>query len=149
VNDLIPILRQVEIFHGMSHAQLSKIAAIAQEQQYSPDTIVFNQGEEGDAMYIISQGQVEVRVTQTNGDHNAAVYLGTGQTVGEMSLVDQGRRSATIVTIDDATTLYRISTEDFTKLCKTETSIGYVLMRNIAQDLSFKLRHRDFDGSKS
>ena len=149
MSELINILKQVEIFHGMNDAQLGKIASIASKNTYKADTVIFNQGDDGDAMHIISTGQIEVRIHQTNGDHNAAVYLGSGQTVGEMSLVDQGKRSATIVAIEDDTTLYCISTEDFTRLCTTETGIGYILMRNIAQDLSFKLRHRDVDPTQS
>jgi CRP/FNR family cyclic AMP-dependent transcriptional regulator len=139
---LIATLRHVELFHGMTENHLRKIADIAQPLIYAAGDVVFRQGDVGDALYLISTGQVEVQV-YSNGEANAAVYLGKGQTIGEMSLVDQTTRSATIIAVDDQTTLYRITIPDFMALCASETGIGFVLMRNIAQDLSFKLRHSD------
>ncbi|GAG41297.1 unnamed protein product, partial [marine sediment metagenome] len=44
-------------------------------------------------------------------------------------------------TVADGTVLYAISRDDFIELCDEDTRIGYVIMRNIAADLSFKLRH--------
>ncbi|NJL57595.1 hypothetical protein HC928_22545 [bacterium] len=45
--------------------------------------------------------------------------------------------------------LIHIANDAFADLCHHDTAIGYVMMRNIAQDLSFKLRHRDFDPASS
>jgi CRP/FNR family transcriptional regulator, cyclic AMP receptor protein len=142
--DLIETLRQVELFHGMTSGQLAKVAEIAEINTYQAGDFVFTQGQTGDSLYVIQQGQVEVRV-QKNGEPSTTVYLGAGQTVGEMALIDQATRSASIVAVDADTRLYRIGTADFTRLCAEETGIGYIFMRNIAQDLSFKLRHRDYD----
>jgi CRP-like cAMP-binding protein len=58
-----------------------------------------------------------------------------------MALIDSTTRSASIVAAVDNTELYYLSTDDFVNLCKSNTAIGYIMMRNIAQDLSFKLRH--------
>ena len=69
------------------------------------------------------------------------VHLGKGQIFGEVALVDRGLRSATVNTVADGTVLYAISRDDFIELCDEDTRIGYVIMRNIAADLSFKLRH--------
>jgi CRP-like cAMP-binding protein len=60
-----------------------------------------------------------------------------------MALVDDGTRSASILAAGNGATVYGIPNRDFTDLCQNNTAIGYVMMRNIAQDLSFKLRHRD------
>jgi CRP-like cAMP-binding protein len=73
------------------------------------------------------------------------VYLGTGQVVGEMGLIDAGRRSAAAIAIEEGTTVYCIPGAALTALCERDTAVGYILMRNIAQDLSFKLRHQDSD----
>ena len=64
-----------------------------------------------------------------------------------MALLDQGARSASVIAIEDGTTVYGISSQDFMNLCKTDTAIGYVMMRNMALDLSFKLRHKNLDPS--
>jgi CRP-like cAMP-binding protein len=145
---LLDIMKRVELFRGLDESQLERITAISTQETLTKDTKIFNQGDSGDKMYIISQGQVEVRVRGADGESRAALYLGIGQVFGEMALIDSGPRSAAVVAVDDDTVIYSIPTDDFTNLCQTDTGIGYIMMRNIAQDLSFKLRHRDFDPSQ-
>jgi CRP-like cAMP-binding protein len=70
------------------------------------------------------------------------VVLGKGQILGEMSLLDMGFRSATART-ETAATLQVIKQADLTALCEQDYRIGYAVMRNLAADLSFKLRHRN------
>jgi CRP-like cAMP-binding protein len=68
--------------------------------------------------------------------------LGQGQTFGEMGLVDRGARSATVRAGTD-TEVYAINCHDFLNLCHENTHLGFLVMRNIAADLSFKLRYRN------
>lgn len=137
------ILRIVELFRGLDDSQLGRIEQIAERKVYPAQAVVFDQGSSGDCLYVIGGGQVEVRVYNSTGDASPAIYLGEGQVVGEMALIDAGNRSASVITVEDDTVLFRISTEDFTALCQSNTDIGYLMMRNMAQDLSFKLRHQN------
>lgn len=148
LTDVIGTLKGVELFHGMDERQLAAVSAIVEACTYTAGDVVFEQGQDGDALYIVHSGQVEVRV-QNADVVDSAVYLGAGQAVGEMALIDQATRSATIIAVDEPTLLYRLPIAAFTRLCQTQTDIGYVLMRNIAQDLSFKLRHRHSDIKRS
>jgi CRP-like cAMP-binding protein len=66
-----------------------------------------------------------------------------------MALLDQGVRSASVVAIEEETELYAISADAFVNLCQQDTAIGYIMMRNMALDLSFKLRHKNLDPSAS
>ncbi|NWF68497.1 MAG: cyclic nucleotide-binding domain-containing protein [Chloroflexi bacterium] len=141
--DLTQVMRRVELFRGLSQAQLQRIANISAREVYGKGDTICTQGSPGDRMYIISHGQVEVVVRDRSGESYPVLYLGQGQVVGEMALIDQGVRSASVIGADDNTIVYSIPNEDFTQLCQTDTAIGYVMMRNLAQDLSFKLRHRD------
>lgn len=147
--DISSILKRAELFRSLDDAQLDRIAQIAHEERYEGEALIFDQGSIGDRMYIVARGQVEVRVRDSLGETYAAVYLGEGQVFGEMALIDEGRRSAAVLAVEDGTLLYSIPSADFARLCTTDTAIGYLMMRNIAQDLSFKLRHRDFDPSSS
>ena len=147
--ELVTIMKRVELFRGLNDAQLARLGDISQHLRYEPGETIFEQGDTGDRMYIIASGQVEVRVRDVQGESRAAVYLGTGQVFGEMALIDDGRRSASVIAVDAGTAVYSIPNADFTHLCQTDTAIGYMMMRNLAQDLSFKLRHRDFDPSKA
>ncbi len=147
MEDLLQILKTVELFRDLSEDQLEQIGNISKREVYSRGDIICKQGETGDAMYVISSGQVEISVRDHQGNTYSALYLGKGQLVGEMALVDEGTRSASVIGLDDETAVYSIANEKFTALCVADTAIGYIMMRNIAQDLSFKLRHRDFDPS--
>jgi CRP-like cAMP-binding protein len=100
-------------------------------------------------MYLITRGQVEIRLNDGTGGNHATIYLGQGQIFGEMALLDQGSRSASVLAIEDETELYAISSDEFVSLCQQDTAIGYIMMRNMALDLSFKLRHKNLDPSAS
>jgi CRP-like cAMP-binding protein len=141
--DLTQVMRRVELFRGLSAEQLRRIATISRREVYHKGQTVCVQGSPGDKMYIISRGQVEVVVQDSSGTSFPVLYLGTGQVVGEMALIDSGKRSASVLGAEDETVVYSIPNDDFTRLCTADTGIGYIMMRNLAQDLSFKLRHRD------
>lgn len=145
--DLIKLLRTVELFDGLNDEQVEQLASIADERTYNRNELVFNQGDEGDRLYVVRSGFVEIIVDDKEHDDlpRTIVNLGTGQVFGEMALVDRGTRSATVRSVDDGTIINSISQDDFTALCEKNTAIGYVVMRNIAADLSFKLRHRNLD----
>lgn len=135
-------MKQAVLFYGLDDAQLEQLVGISHARTYTRNQVVFSEGDSGDGMYIIGSGQVAVAQVDDDGNTTPSLYLGEGQIVGEMSLVDGAARSASIVAVDEGTEIYYIATEDFTALCQKNTDIGYIMMRNIAQDLSFKLRHR-------
>ena len=65
--------------------------------------------------------------------------------VRELALLDQGLRTATVVADEDPTLLYSLTREAFDGLCNADAGLGYLMMRNIALDLAFKLRHQNLD----
>lgn len=136
------ILKHVELFRGLNDDQLKQIVAISTEHTYEDGSLIFRAGSDGDALFVVQTGQVSVQATTPDGDDVPAVYLGEGQIFGEMALIDKGTRSASVRAVGDSTALRKITTSDFTTLCESNTEIGYVMMRNLAQDLSFKLRHQ-------
>jgi CRP-like cAMP-binding protein len=145
----LELLSHVELFHGLDHDQMSAVRQLIEHQEFANGEVIFRQGSEGDHMYVIANGQVEIRIHDKDEQGYAAVYLGSGQVFGEMALIDDGPRSATVIAVEEDTQVYGFPIQAFNALCKRNTAIGYILMRNLAQDLSFKLRHRHFDASGS
>ncbi|MGB1286511.1 MAG: cyclic nucleotide-binding domain-containing protein [Aggregatilineales bacterium] len=143
MDDIIALLQQIDLFRGLDDTQLGQIAAISHREECSTGMLICEQGYPADKLAIITAGQVEVSVMGSDGNRHSALYLGEGQVIGEMGLIDTGRRSASVIAAEDNTVIYSIYAEDFTRLCETHTDLGYLIMRNIAQDLSFKLRHHD------
>ncbi len=139
--ELIKLLRSNEFFVGLTDQQFAKLAAIFEESHYKKGELIFSQGDKGDRLYLVREGFVEV-VAETESADKPLVQLGPGQSVGEMALIDQGTRSATVRAITDGAVIASVAREAFENLCDTDTAIGYRVMRNIAVDLSFKLRHQ-------
>jgi len=100
------------------------------------------QGRPGDEVYIITEGFVQVSIRKGSKER-IIVNLGAGQIFGEMALVDKGPRSATVKAISDPTVVQIIQANDFDLICTQNNHIGYIVMRNLASDISFKLRHRN------
>jgi len=71
------------------------------------------------------------------------VTLWPGQTFGEVGLVDRGMRSASARAASDDTKLLAVTRDNLQNLCQEDYQMGYILMRNIASDLAFKIRHTD------
>ena len=141
--EIIELIKGVELFDGLSEEELDMVIGLCQERSFQENEVVAEQNSAGNELFIIQGGFVEVAVAgRSGGASKVIVNLGTGQTIGEMSLVDQGPRSATVRAINTPTIVQVITQEDFENLCETDHRIGYVVMRNIAADLSFRLRQR-------
>lgn len=143
MSEVKELLKQVSLFRGLNDDQLDQVAQITRSESYAADDTVFEQDTAGDKMYIIQSGQVEVRVKDHAGMLNAVLIMGEGQIFGEMALLDHGTRSASVRALKPGATVYTISGDDFRTLCQQDTAIGYVMMRNLALDLSFKIRHQN------
>jgi len=138
------ILQKLELFNDLSDQELEEIAIICTERHLQPGEIIIKQGEYNDELYIITHGYVDVYLSDISQETTKLlVNLGVGQLIGEMALVDKGPRSATVRAGIEPTIVQTIRREDIENLCGKYPHIGYVVMRNIATDLSFKLRHRN------
>lgn len=140
--ELKKLFRGVELFQGLTDSELDEIAAICQPRRFKKGDLLAVEAEPGRDLFIITSGTVEVIVESQKSSPKVVINLSTGQLIGEMSLIDRGARSATVRAIQDPTTVQAIRYQDFHNLCKRNNHIGYVVMFNMAADLSFKLRHR-------
>lgn len=145
MHEIVQTLKQIEVFHGLNADQLQQIAAITRREAYQSGDVIIEQNAAGDTMYIIARGQVEILKRDSYGDMHTALFLGEGQIFGELALLDQGLRSATVIANEDPTVLYALDRDTFESLCRGDTALGYHLMRNVALDLAFKLRHHNLD----
>jgi CRP/FNR family transcriptional regulator, cyclic AMP receptor protein len=146
--DLLEILRDVDLLEGLSEGDLRQVARLCRERRYHAGETITRQGEPGNELFIICDGLVEILVTPASAaaPPRAIVNLGRGQLFGEMALVDLGPRSATVRAIAENTLVQAIGREEFQALCDAEPRLGYAVMRNMAADLSFKLRHSHMSG---
>jgi len=139
--DLIELIRSVEIFKGLSDSELEEIVAICHSQHLKTGEDLVEEGDIAEDFYLITDGSVEVILGASKPSPRTLLYMGVGQLIGEMALIDQGRRSATVRAVEDPTIVQRIRNDDFLELCERNTHVGFIVMMNMAADLSFKLRH--------
>ena len=140
---VIDNLRRAEIFAGLIDEELLMVADLCKAVRVPAGKAVFNEGDEGDELFIIHEGSVRVMINTRSPDGTFAPstinMLYKGQCFGEMILLNSAVRSATVVAADSAT-LIVIREPDFRQLCDSNPRIGYVVIRNLAQDLAYKLR---------
>ena len=149
----IDILKRTDIFYDLTGTQLEMMAALCEERSVKLGELVFEENSMGDEMYLIARGSVEVLVdpsivggpmAKKRGAGPVTIAtLRAGQTFGEVALVDQGSRTASARCAEMDTQLLVIHRGKFNKLCDTYPELGYRVMRNIASDLSFKIRGSD------
>jgi len=138
----INLARQCILFHGLVEEEIHRIVAMGQEQTHRKGDILTVQGSREGKVFVLLEGMVEVRIEAKKGPR-PIVALGPGQLIGEITLVDGGPHSATVVVTHTPTRVLAFDREALLALCEAQPHIGYVLMRNIAADLGFKVRHHN------
>lgn len=124
------LLELVPLFSGLSRAQLSRVADLAQEVSYGSGRMIVRTGTPGLAFYVIVEGQAKVirgRISSAKGQAS----LGPGDFFGEMALLDGGPRSASVVAQTPMTTV-RIERAAFRRMLKDEPDIALKLLEGMA-----------------
>lgn len=122
-------LAKVPIFANCTPEEIATIASVAQDAFFQPGQIIVTQGTPGQAFYLILTGRVEILREGTS-----LGAFGSGDFFGEMSLLDQAPRSATIRAIDDVTCLM-LSSWDFKAVLERHPSIAIKLLEVLSRRL--------------
>jgi len=131
-------LRRVKILGSMSDEQLERFAKFMQVEKIPQWSVIVKQGEPGDAMYLILQGELRVRIT-VRGKETILATLSVGDFFGDISLFDHGPRSADVVANNDSL-LLKISSSAVEELSKEAPEVANMFLRNIGQTLSARIR---------
>ncbi len=128
VMDRILFLRRVRLFSDLPPSELKQVAAITNEQYYLDGDIIAQQGEPGDEMYVIVSG--EVRVTAEAGSQTVMELArrGPGEYVGEMAIISQEPRMASLIAHGDVRVLH-IGQPQFEAILRERPETSLAVMR--------------------
>ncbi len=136
----LEVLKGLQMFRYLSYKELVQVAAVADVIELGADQNIFEAGEAGDAMYVITAGTVRLLM----GDKTVA-ELGRGQHFGEMALVERSTRSLTAVAAAAATRLVVINRKDFYDMIKREPASAVKMLWAFVQVLGQRLRKTTAD----
>jgi CRP/FNR family cyclic AMP-dependent transcriptional regulator len=95
------VLRQAPLFAGLDDEAADALSAAMVEDRLQRGEVLFHEGDQGDRLYVVTEGKVKLGRTSADGRENLLAILGPGQMFGELSLFDRGPRSATVTAVTD------------------------------------------------
>jgi serine/threonine protein phosphatase PrpC/CRP-like cAMP-binding protein len=129
------ILRRIPLFQHMTYKELLAILGIARGRQFEKGQGVIKEGEQGDELFVLFRGKVDVLKSGLR-----IAQLKAGGHFGEMGLVDQAPRSATVVAVEDTSGI-SIDRDSLLKLMRRDSLLAVKLLWSFVQVLSERLRN--------
>lgn len=132
------LLATIGLFQGLTPGQLLRVGRSVHRQAFPAGANIFVTEQAGEALYFILSGKVKVFIEQRDGTDVTLSILGRGDTLGEMSLLDDTGRSASAVVMEDAILLW-MDKQAFQE-CLSDIP---PLWRNLVRILSARVRFAD------
>ena len=148
----IATIRDIPLFRGLDDRQLATVASVLKERQVGPGVAILAEGERSRSVYVLTSGSVgtskrlglEAQGASLRTREKVLVHLRAPQFFGEMGLLSDLERSATITTDTDCE-LLELTRPDFEAVTRSDPALGFLLVRNIAVVLAERLRRSDLD----
>ncbi len=131
-------LRRIKAFAGLSDEHLARFINYIEVKEVKQFSEVVHQGDPGDAMYLILQGEVRVRML-IGGKESTLVVLSAGDFFGEVSLFDHGPRSADVVANEDSV-LLRIPASAFEKMVQEAPNLAAPFLLGMGKTMTSRIR---------
>ena len=131
-------IRTLSLFVDLSPGELRLVEGLMHERSYLANEVIFDEGEEGHAIYIVLDG--EVAITRTVNDKTSEIArLGVGTFFGELALLDGAPRSADARALNDVR-LAVFFREDFLELLDTHGRVASKIARQLARHIGSRMR---------
>ncbi|MEM7292279.1 MAG: cyclic nucleotide-binding domain-containing protein [Pseudomonadota bacterium] len=127
-------LRTVPLFSSLTEEELTMMAQARQIRTYPANATIINDGDTTNALYIINKGKVKVCISNEQGREVVIAQLAEGEHFGEMSLIDEKPRSASIIT-RSACEISLIQKDDFHRMLASNPELSLAVMRGLSERL--------------
>jgi CRP/FNR family cyclic AMP-dependent transcriptional regulator len=133
------LLRHAAVFADLTDGELVLVAEICKEQRFKFGQTIFKEGEPGNRLYLIADGEVRISRQIPGSGEEALTVLKRGACFGEMSVFDRSERSTDAIANTD-TTLITITRSDFEILLDFNRDIAFKVLWAVVRLLSSRLR---------
>ncbi len=128
------VLKAVPLFSSFPEDQLRMLAAVVTRRTATRSTTVMAGGDATDSLYIVLSGRLKVMMSDAEGKEVILSILGPGEFFGEMGLIDDSPRSASVVAIESCE-LLSIAKRDFKKCLAENFEMAMAVMRGLVRRL--------------
>src|ERR1019366_205239 len=132
-------VHELPLFAGLSGDQVTRLAAVCSVTAFGPGETVFREGEAGNQMHVVIQGEVAIAVEASPAPVGV---VRSGECLGEMSLLTAGAHSATATALTPVETAV-LDHKDLTELIRLRPDIGLHIFKNLAVGMGEKLKRLD------
>jgi CRP/FNR family transcriptional regulator, cyclic AMP receptor protein len=127
-------LRRVPLFTGLTESQLEILASGTVRRNYPKGRTIVAEGEPSQSLYILLSGRAKVQRSDSEGKEVILAVLMSGEFFGEMSLIDDAPRSASVITLESCDFL-AINKENFKAMLTQNADLGMAVMRGLVRRL--------------
>lgn len=146
ISDKIMLLKRIEIFESLSVGELAAIASIVEEMDVPPGEVIIQEGSFGETMYLIIKGEVSVIKEMGKPNEIEIDRIKPGEYCGEMALIEDIQRSASIRT-EKASSFMVLHKHEFRELVREYPHIGLEICKVLSgriRKLHQKIEHREY-----
>lgn len=128
------VLKSVPLFAAFSDQQISTLLNYVQHRSYARNVYVIQAGDETDSLYVILSGKVKVVIADDQGREVILGYMNANDFFGEMGILDDQPRSASVYTLEPCEML-RLSKAGFVNCIKDNVDVAMLVIRNLVKRL--------------
>ena len=128
------VLKSLPVFAGFSQDQLRALGAMVMRRGAPRGSAVMREGDPADCLYVVVAGRLKVLMGEPDGKETILSILGPGEFFGEMSLIDDHTRSATVIAIEPCE-LLAITRRDFRRCLVENSDLAMAVMRVLVRRL--------------
>ena len=131
----IDFLDKVQIFQGLNHQQLAEIVNICQEAEFAPETKLFEQGEDAAYLWIVKEGQVDLRFDvagSTSSEENTISSIPEAGAFGWSSFTSPNKYRLSGYCAAKPCKLIKVDREALRQLFEQDPDMGYAVISNVA-----------------
>ena len=140
VADSLEQLKHSELFKDVDPVDLQALVRMMERKRFAAGTILFGRDEEGDTMYEIVSGSIRIYTHDAAGNELTLIVRKAGEVVGEMTLIDRRRRSASAIAHEPLEVL-ELNRDNFLKFLRERPAVGLQMMRTLSGRIRYTTQY--------